>query len=139
MNNLFNIMSKQQLIKLGSPVKAKDIILCQKQLLSNRFPTIPDSFLKILHTFNAVSFNGSHIFGISPENQYLTDIFKANISHNRNPNILLLGCNEFDYLGYNQLSKSYQIIDKEDAEVLEEYPERELELALTYILKIIDE
>ncbi|MBO5442153.1 MAG: hypothetical protein J6A33_00010 [Alphaproteobacteria bacterium] len=139
MNNLFNIMSKQQLIKLGSPVKAKDIILCQKQLLSNRFPTIPDSFLKILHTFNAVSFNGSHIFGISPENQYLTDIFKANISHNRNPNILLLGCDEFDYLGYNQLSKSYQIIDKEDAEVLEEYPERELELALTYILKIIDE
>lgn len=139
MNNLFNIMSKQQLIKLGSPVKAKDIILCQKQLLSNRFPTIPDSFLKILHTFNAVSFNGSHIFGISPENQSLTDIFKANISHNRNPNILLLGCDEFDYLGYNQLSKSYQIIDKEDAEVLEEYPERELELALTYILKIIDE
>ncbi len=139
MNNLFNIMSKQQLIKLGSPVKAKDIILCQKQLLSNRFPTIPDSFLKILHTFNAASFNGSHIFGISPENQYLTDIFKANISHNRNPNILLLGCDEFDYLGYNQLSKSYQIIDKEDAEVLEEYPERELELALTYILKIIDE
>lgn len=139
MNNLFDIMSKQQLIKLGSPVKAKDIILCQKQLLSNRFPTIPESFLKILHTFNAVSFNGSHIFGISPENQYLTDIFKANLSHNRNPDILLLGCDEFDYLGYNQLSKSYQIIDKEDAEVLEEYPERELELALTYILKIIDE
>ncbi len=139
MNNLLNIMTKQQLIELGSPVKAKDIILCQKQLLSNRFPTIPDSFLEILHTFNAASCNGSHVYGISPKNQYLSDIFRENMSHNRNPNILLLGCNEFDYLGYNQLSKSYQIIDKEDAEVLEEYPEKELNLALTYILKIIDE
>lgn len=139
MNRLYEIMQKQNLIKLGSPVEAKNIIICQKNLMARHLPLIPDSFLDVLHTFNAVSWNGAHIYGISPKNANFSDILNENIRRNRNPEILLLGCDEFDYLGYNKNSKSYQIIDKEDAEVLEEYSERELELALTYILKIIDE
>ena len=48
--------------------------------------------------------------------------------------MIILGVNEMDYLGYNHKWQVYQIIDKDDFEVLEEY--HELTAALNDILKI---
>ena len=136
---LTNILRHKNTIKLGTPVDTKNIILCQKNLASYHFPTIPNSFIQILHKFNSVSSDGAHIFGIYPHNNNFNDILTHNLNHNKINHTLLLGFDEFDYLGYNELSKNYQIIDKDDGEVLEEYPEQELELAISYILKIINE
>lgn len=121
---------------LGKPVDSRKIILCQKELMKNNIAPIPNSFLELLHTYNAISYDGAEIFGIFPNEKSFFDIVKANLMSpfNNKSNIVVLGCDEFDYMVYNTQGSTYQIIDKEDLEVLEEYTD--IEQALYHILKI---
>lgn len=121
---------------LGKPVDSRKIILCQKELMKNQIAPIPNPFLELLHTYNAISYDGAEIFGISPNEKFFLDILKANqmSPFTDKTKFVVLGCDEFDYMVYNTTNSTYQIIDKEDLEVLEEYTE--IEQALYHILKI---
>ena len=136
MKNIIQTLKKIPAAILGSPVNVKKIILCQKELTQNHNAMIPEDFLGLLHNFNAVAYDGAKIFGISPNGKIFMDIVLANQMSPLagNPNIVVLGCDEFDYLAYNTETQTYQIIDKEDLEVLEEYSE--IEPAVKHILKI---
>lgn len=136
MNELIKHIKQTASARLAAPVNTQKIILCQKELTQNGNAMLPDAFLVILHSFNAVSYDGARIFGINPESKNFMDIVLAN---QMSPlagkqNIVILGCDEFDYLAYNTETQTYQIIDKEDLEVLEEYSE--IEPAIKHILKI---
>ncbi len=136
MNNIIQHIKQITVAHLASPVNTQKIILCQKELTQNGNAMLPNAFLDILHSFNAVSYDGARIFGINPESKVFMDIVLAN---QMSPlagkqNMVLLGCDEFDYLAYNAQTQTYQIIDKEDLEVLEEYSE--IEPAIKHILKI---
>lgn len=136
MRNLIQYIQKHTSTRLGSPIKTAKIILCQKELVQNGNAMLPDAFLELLHNFNAVSYDGARIFGIAPDKKIFMDIVLAN---QMSPlagkqNMVVLGCDEFDYLAYNTQAQTYQIIDKEDLEVLEEYSE--IEPAIRHILKI---
>lgn len=134
-----NIIQKLKQIPsaiLGNPVNVKKIILCQKELMQNHNAMLPEDFLEFLHNFNAAAYDGAKIFGIAPDGKIFMDIVLAN---QMSPlagkqNMVLLGCDELDYLAYNTQTQTYQIIDKEDLEVLEEYSE--IEPAIKHILKI---
>ena len=136
MNNIIQHIKQITAAHLASPVNTQKIILCQKELTQNGNAMLPNAFLDILHSFNAVSYDGARIFGINPESKVFMDIVLAN---QMSPlagkqNMVLLGCDEFDYLAYNTETQTYQIIDKEELEVLEEYSE--IEPAIKHILKI---
>ena len=49
---------------------------------------------------------------------------------------LLLGYNDFDLLVFNFANKQYQIVDREDMEVLDSYPETEMDYALAQIFNV---
>lgn len=136
MKKLFEQLQKINSEQLGHPVNVKKIILCQKELMQNHNAMIPDGFLDFLHRFNAVSYDGAKIFGIAPDNKIFMDLAAANRMSplSGNSQMVVLGCDEFDYIAYNTQKSVYQIIDKEDLEVLEEYSD--IEQALRHILKI---
>ena len=51
-------------------------------------------------------------------------------------NTLLLGNNDFDLLVFDYTTKSYQIVDRLDFAVLENYTEDEIDFALRQIFNV---
>lgn len=128
-NQIFGIITDSSLIPA-------QIIRCQKQLKQNNIAPVPDEYLQLLRFSNGLRGNGSLLAGIYPENPELPDLLRLNlrVRHPLCRDLIILGVNEMDYLGYNHKWQVYQIIDKDDFEVLEEY--HELTAALNDILKI---
>ena len=100
-----------------------DIVSEQESLKNNGIAQIPQAYIDFLHLSNGLIYNGAMLFGIYSSEENLLNITTLNleIHHPLCHDLILLGQNEMDYLGYNQKWKVYQIIDKDDFEVLDEY------------------
>lgn len=100
---------------------------------------LPQDFINLLHLANGISYNGADVWAIFPNKDCFKDIKKENLSlkFESKQGLLLLGINDFDYLAYNQLNNLYQIIDRQDWEVLSQ--SSNLSEMLSYLLKIDDE
>ena len=123
----------------GRKLAAEDIILCQRQLMLNDMPQIPDDYLQLLHHFNSLNTDGANLFGISPRGNADFDILHENAlinlpKHNQN---LVLGFDELEYLVWNTAAKFYQTIDKDSFQVLNTY--QSCETALLEFLKLSDD
>ena len=136
MQNFINKINQIFGIITDSSLAPAQIIRCQKQLKQNNIAPVPDEYLQLLRFSNGLRGNGSLLAGIYPENPELPDLLRLNlrVRHPLCRDLIILGVNEMDYLGYNHKWQVYQIIDKDDFEVLEEY--HELTAALNDILKI---
>lgn len=136
MQNFINKINQISGIVTDSSLTPAQIIRCQKQLKQNNIAPVPDEYLQLLRFSNGLRGNGNLLAGIYPENPELPDLLRLNlrVRHPLCRDLIILGVNEMDYLGYNHKWQVYQIIDKDDFEVLEEY--HELTAALNDILKI---
>lgn len=136
MQNFINKINQISGIVTDSGLTPAQIIRCQKQLKQNNIAPVPDEYLQLLRFSNGLRGNGSLLAGIYPENPEFPDLLRLNlrVRHPLCRDLIILGVNEMDYLGYNHKWQVYQIIDKDDFEVLEEY--HELTAALNDILKI---
>ncbi len=136
MQNFINKINQIFGIITDSSLTPAQIIRCQKQLKQNNIAPVPDEYLQLLRFSNGLRGNGSLLAGIYPENPEFPDLLRLNlrVRHPLCRDLIILGVNEMDYLGYNHKWQVYQIIDKDDFEVLEEY--HELTAALNDILKI---
>lgn len=136
MQNFINKINQISGIVTDSSLTPAQIIRCQKQLKQNNIAPVPDEYLQLLRFSNGLRGNGSLLAGIYPENPEFPDLLRLNllVRHPLCRDLIILGVNEMDYLGYNHKWQVYQIIDKDDFEVLEEY--HELTAALNDILKI---
>ena len=136
MNSFINKINQISGIVTDSSLTPAQIIRCQKQLKQNNIAPVPDEYLQLLRFSNGLRGNGSLLAGIYPENPEFPDLLRLNlrVRHPLCRDLIILGVNEMDYLGYNHKWQVYQIIDKDDFEVLEEY--HELTAALNDILKI---
>ena len=121
--------------KTNSKLSNTSIINLQQQLKHQNFGLLPLEFAKLLYIYNGLSYNDGVICGIFEENNFqdISSLNKA-ISHPLHKDLIFLGYDSFDYLAYNQKHQIYQIIDKSDLEVLEEYSD--LSNAIQHILKI---
>lgn len=138
MQNLVKTISTLEEIQYGKPASTKEIIQEQKALQNQGYPLLPAEYIELLHHYNGILYNNAALYGISPLGDFFLDILKENILiNNSDPNKIYLGDNDFDYLAYNQIEHSYQIIDKEDKEVLHTYSD--IFSAVKHILKINDD
>lgn len=126
---------KKQNTYAVEPLSPQDLIYAQKTLLKFGFAEIPEEVCKFLHQINGFTYEGSHIFGIIPEPLNFMDIINVNILNKEKlkQDQLILADNEFDFLIFDNKSKSYQIVDKQDLAVLEEY--NNLEQGLSSIIR----
>ena len=131
-------LKENRFASLADPLPVKDIIYMQTDLLANGLPAVPTSFLDILHEANGISYMNADIFGIFPQEDYIKDIVAENLRLDADENILVLGASEMDFLVYKPQKKVYQILDRDDLEVLEEYEEKNVLKAVKAFLKIYD-
>lgn len=136
MKRLIDRLCKISSSHYGKPINSQKIILTQKELVQNHNTPLPEKFLELLHLYNGISYDGATILGITSASRGFRDITLSNqmSPFKGHPHLVLLGYDELDYLVYNAQNHSYQIIDKEDLEVLEEYSD--MVTAILHILKI---
>ena len=134
-NFIQNIAQRTDLAKIPGITPA-ELTAYANSLPENNIAPIPPEYQRFLLYCNGLSYQGSYLGGIYPQSDTLTDLLRLNkeIHHPLSHNLIILGFNEMDYLAYNHKWQVYQLIDKQDLEVLEEYAE--IEPALNHLLKI---
>lgn len=124
MQNTAAKLSKLPDFLAGHPLDSADIILCQRRLKLNNRPSVPADYAAFLHFFNSFSYEGCHLFGISPQRESEFDLLSENALINvpHPEKQLILGFNEMDYLLWDALAQNYQTVDKNTFEVLNTIP-----------------
>ena len=136
--DFFQKIKKNHYSKLNPPLDKKQVILLQKELNDNELAALPESLMRILYVSNGISCNSSRVFGVSWD-EPLNDLVSQNIGFNADKESLIAGASEMDLLVYKPQKKTYQILDRDDMEVLEEYGEDDLLKAVSVFLKISNE
>jgi len=134
-----DMLSRLQMkVEINSDLTSEDIIHFQQMLAYHKFALLPMDFINFLYKYNGLNHQGNIVCGIFYQDVY-ADLLSLNerVKHPLHKDMVFLGYDTFDYLAYNQKYKCYQIIDKTDFEVIEEY--QDFASALQYILKIEDE
>lgn len=133
---MISILTKIKTLAVTAPeFSAENLIFAQRALNRLFIAPIPQEYIIFINLQNSFECSGCRLYGILPGNGNPLDIVNANLCAglpDSNKKIVL-GENEFDYLVFNYDCDAYQIVDKEDFEVLEEYTD--LETALNHILK----
>ena len=122
---------KDKNITKGEDLESEALIVAQKVLCNMGLDMIPRSYADFLHKYNGIKHEGSYLFGATVDDDM--DIIDKNEQMDKPQNCLLLGYNEFDLLCYNFKLKQYQVVDRDDLEVMNTYAENELDKALTAI------
>lgn len=133
---MVNFLSQlnQQNSTQGEKLETEALIVAQKLLVSTGLSFIPNSYIEFLKHCNGVKANGAYLFGATVDNDL--DIVDKNEQMIKPADTLLLGYNDFDLLVYNYQNQCYQIIDRDDLNVLDCYKENELDYALTQIFNV---
>lgn len=118
------------------PLEKIDILQYQKDLMKSNLPMLPQDFINLLHFANGISYNGAEIWAIFPNGENFKDIKKENLNRKleADDNLLVLGTNDFDLIAYNKSENIYQIIDRQDNEVLDQ--SSNLAEMLSWILRL---
>lgn len=133
MLNFLSQLNPQNLTQ-GEKLETEALIVAQKLLVNSGLSFIPDSYIDFLKHYNGIKANGAYLFGATVDNDL--DIVDKNEQMIKPDGSLLLGYNDFDLLVYNYQNRCYQIIDRDDLNVLDSYKENELDYALNQIFNV---
>ena len=123
-----------QIFEQGEKLESEALIVAQKILVNNGMDFIPHSYSSFLKVYNGFKRDGAYLFGASIDDDL--DIVDKNKDMMKPENSLLLGYNEFDLLIFNYATKKYQIVDREDFDIIDEYNEDEISYALGQIFNV---
>ena len=133
MQKFINSLKKRRVFK-GEDLDSESLIVAQKLLVNMHLDFLPHSYIDFLKNFNGVKSDGAYLFGATVDDDL--DIIDKNEQMKRPKNCILLGYNEFDTLVFNFKKHLYQIIDREDFTVIDEYAEQDIGYALSQILSV---
>ncbi|MBR3675561.1 MAG: YrhA family protein [Alphaproteobacteria bacterium] len=131
MSDFINEIKKQKIYH-GEKLEAEALIIAQKVLHNMGLDFIPQSYIDFLKHYNGLKFDGSYLFGATVDDDL--DIIDQNEQMKKPEQTILLGYNDFDLLCYNYNLKRYQVVDRQDFQVLDTYNEDERDYALSKIL-----
>ena len=123
-----------QIFEQGEKLESEALIVAQKILVNNGMDFIPHSYSSFLKVYNGIKRDGAYLFGATIDDDL--DIVDKNKDMMKPENSLLLGYNEFDLLIFNYAIKKYQIVDREDFDIIDEYNEDEISYALGQIFNV---
>lgn len=118
----------------GEPLISEALIVAQKVFFNYGMAGIPASYADFLKQYNGIKSGGAYLFGATVDDDL--DIIDKNLQMSKPENTLLLGYNDFDLLVFDYTTKSYQIVDRLDFAVLENYTEDEIDFALRQIFNV---
>ena len=118
----------------GEDLESEALIVAQKVLVNEGMDFIPHSYSSFLKVYNGIKRDGAYLFGATIDDDF--DIIDKNKEMIKPKDSLLLGYNEFDLLVFNYKIKKYQIVDREDFDIIDEYNEDEISYALGQIFNV---
>lgn len=118
----------------GEDLESEALIVAQKVLVNEGMDFIPHSYSSFLKVYNGIKRDGAYLFGATIDDDL--DIIDKNKEMIKPKDSLLLGYNEFDLLVFNYKIKKYQIVDREDFDIIDEYNEDEISYALGQIFNV---
>lgn len=133
MQKFIQSLKKRKIFK-GEELDSESLIVAQKLLVNMHLDFLPHSYTEFLKKYNGIKADGAYLFGATVDDDL--DIIDKNEQMRRPKNCILLGYNEFDLLVYNFKKRFYQILDREDFTVMDEYAESELGYALSEIFSV---
>ncbi len=133
MKKFLNSLKGRKLFK-GEKLDSESLIVAQKLLVNMHLDFLPHSYVEFLKKYNGLKTDGVYLFGATVDDDL--DIIDQNEQMRRPKNCILLGYNDFDILVFNFKKHLYQIIDREDFTVIDEYKESEAEYALSQIFSV---
>lgn len=133
MQKFIQSLKKRRVVK-GEDLDSESLIVAQKLLINMHLDFLPHSYVEFLKKINGVKAGGAYLFGATVDDDL--DIIDKNEQMKRPKNCILLGYNEFDLLVFNFKKHCYQILDREDFTVIDEYDERDAGYALSQIFNV---
>lgn len=122
---------RQRKVFKGEPLDSESLIVAQKLLVNMHLDFLPHSYVDFLKNYNGVKADGAYLFGATVDDDL--DIIDKNEQMKRPKNCILLGYNDFDILVFNFKKQMYQVLDREDFTMLDEYKEDDAGYALSQI------
>ena len=125
--------------QVGCNTSATDvqIKICNIKLKQNNLPELPVDFCNLIKTANGFSNEDCLIFGAeTDDNNHYKDVFLFNKAyfHGKTSHWLILGENDFFYLIYDEIKKTYHIADRDTLET--EYSDTTLNSLIELFLRI---
>ena len=133
MKRFINSLKNRRFFR-GEKLDSESLIVAQKLLVNMHLDFLPHSYVEFMKQYNGIKSDGAYLFGATVDDDL--DIIDMNEKMRRPKNCILLGYNEFDILVFNFKKHLYQIIDREDFAIIDEYNENEAGYALSQIFGI---
>ena len=133
MQKFLNSLKGKKLFK-GEKLDSESLIVAQKLLVNMHLDFLPHSYVEFLKKCNGIKADGAYLFGATVDDDL--DIIDQNEQMKRPKSCILLGYNDFDILVFNFKKHLYQIIDREDFTIIDEYKESEIGYALSQIFSV---
>ncbi|MBR5599624.1 MAG: hypothetical protein IKW39_06255 [Alphaproteobacteria bacterium] len=113
MKDLLKDIEELDYASAGPLLKLQDIKETNDILHFKGYPKLPSDVIFFLQSYNGLRTERGVIWGIDTKNHTFYDIVAENlVSSNPNPkDILILGNDDKSYVGYNQNTKKYVILE----------------------------
>lgn len=133
MNGFIEELSGKNFI-CGEKLEQEALIIAQKILVGSGMDFIPHSYIEFLKKYNGIKADGAYLFGATIDDEL--DIVDKNQEMAKPEKTVILGYNDFDILVYNYENKQYEVIDRDDFQVLDTYSEKDIDYALRQIFNV---
>jgi hypothetical protein len=128
MKALFAWLEKQKIDSLGTPLSGQALEALRKRLETAGLPCLPPAVALLLRRYNGLKNNETLVFGdFADKPEY--DMISRTLENAAAKDVLILGCDDLSVLIWYGSKKTYLLLDKETAEVVEDFTEDETELA----------
>jgi len=118
----------------GEKLEPEALIIAQKILVNAGMDFIPHSYVNFLKNYNGIKAGGAYLFGATVDDEL--DIVDKNMEMQKPEKTILLGYNDFDLLVYNYEKNKYEVVDREDFQVIDSYDDEETDYALRQIFNV---
>ncbi len=110
---------------LMHPVTSQSLASTQGSLIKNGGNKLPDDYIEFLHITNGLIFRRNFFYGTNAiEEERLPDIVSANNDFSEEyeaDEYLVIGNDRYSFFVYNLETKMYEVVEKEDLEMIEEF------------------
>ncbi len=127
--DLLESLESEDDVILMHPVTSQSLSATQGFLLKKKAARLPDDYIEFLHLSNGLIYRNIYFYGTSEvEEERMPDMITANedfISEYDSKHLVLVGNDRHNLFVYNSETKMYEIVEKEDLEVVEEFEDLE--------------
>ncbi len=125
--DLIESLENDEDVILMHPVNSQSLSAAQSFLMKSEMPKLPDDYVDFLHITNGLVYRGVIFYGTSAvEEEKMPDMVSANqefMENYESRDLVVIGNDRHTLFVYNRETDMYEIVDKEDLDLIDEFEE----------------